>query len=69
MAFYRENIGGAQQVVRLAVGLAGAAAAFVWLQGTSAYLGIAAGLVFAATGFAGYCPMCAMAGIRRRERA
>jgi hypothetical protein len=68
MAFYRKNIGGAQQFVRLAVGLAGAAAVFAWLQGTLAYLGIAAGLVFAATGFVGYCPMCAMADIGRRER-
>jgi hypothetical protein len=68
MAFYKKNIGGAQQLVRLAVGLAGASAAFVWLQGALAYLGIAAGLVFATTGLVGHCPMCAMAGIGRRER-
>jgi hypothetical protein len=68
MAFYRRNIGGAQQIVRLAAGLGGAAAALVWLSGALAYAGIAAGLGFAATGLVGYCPMCSMAGIGRRKQ-
>ena len=38
MALYRKNIGGAQRIVRLAIGLAGAAA-LVWLPGAVAHVG------------------------------
>lgn len=67
MAFYRKNIGGAQQIVRIALGLAGSVAAWTLLSGAAAYFGLAAGLAFAITGFVGYCPMCAAVGIRHRE--
>lgn len=65
MAFYRKNIGGAQQVARIVVGLAAAAAAGTWLLPPWSYGAIAGGLMFAATGIVGFCPMCAAAGIGR----
>ncbi|MBL8569921.1 MAG: DUF2892 domain-containing protein [Phreatobacter sp.] len=70
MAFYRKNIGSAQQVVRIAAGLAVGPAALWYLGGAAGYAGLAGGLMFAATGIVGYCPMCAVAGIgSNRDRA
>jgi len=66
MAFYRKNIGGLHQAVRIALGAAVAAAAFVYLTGPAAWLVTLGGAGFALTGLVGYCPMCAMAGIGRR---
>jgi hypothetical protein len=63
MAFYRKNIGGLQQALRIAAGLAVVVAAFVYLTGAAAGLVALAGAGFALTGLVGYCPMCAMAGI------
>lgn len=63
MAFYRKNIGGVQQVMRLALGVAVAIAAFVYLTDLAAWLVAAGGAGFALTGVVGYCPMCAIAGI------
>lgn len=65
MAFYRKNIGGLQQMVRIALGVAVSVAAFVYLAGATAWLVALGGAGFALTGFVGYCPMCAMAGIGR----
>ena len=65
MAFYRKNIGGVHQAVRIAAGLAVAAAAFVYLAGATAWLVALGGAGFALTGLVGYCPMCAVAGIKR----
>ena len=67
MGFYRKNIGDAQQIVRLVVGIGGAAAAWLWLAAPFSYLGMAAGLAFAVTGLVGYCPACAVAGINTRK--
>jgi hypothetical protein len=64
MAFYRKNIGSVQQVARILVGIAAGGVAFWFLGGAAAYAGLAGGLMFAATGLVGYCPMCAIAGIR-----
>jgi len=69
MGSYRKNIGGGQQVIRGGIGLATGVAAFVFLSGPPAWLVAASGLVFALTGVVGYCPMCAVAGIGRRERS
>jgi hypothetical protein len=66
MAFYRKNIGGLHQVVRIALGVAVVAAAFIYLAGATAWLVAFGGAGFALTGLVGYCPMCAMAGIGRR---
>lgn len=65
MAFYRKNIGGLHQVVRIALGVAVVAAAFIYLAGATAWLVAFGGAGFALTGLVGYCPMCAMAGIGR----
>ncbi|MBR0776194.1 DUF2892 domain-containing protein [Bradyrhizobium diazoefficiens] len=67
MAFYRKNIGGLQQAVRIAAGIAVVVAAFAWFTGAAAGLIALAGAGFALTGVVGYCPMCAMAGIGRGE--
>jgi hypothetical protein len=63
MAFYRKNIGGLHHAVRIALGVAVAVAAFVYLTGAAAWLVALGGGGFALTGLVGYCPMCAMAGI------
>ena len=65
MAFYRKNIGGLHQAVRVAVGIVMAVAAPVYLTGAAAWLVTLGGAGFAVTGLVGYCPMCAMAGIGR----
>ncbi|MFK4498429.1 putative membrane protein [Bradyrhizobium japonicum] len=65
MAFYRKNIGGLHQAVRVALGIAVAIAAFVFLAGVTAWLVALGGAGFALTGLVGCCPMCAMAGIGR----
>lgn len=65
MAFYRKNIGGLHQAVRIALGVAVVVAAFVYLAGATAWLVALGGVGFALTGLVGYCPMCAMAGIGR----
>lgn len=65
MAFYRKNIGGLHQAVRVGVGIAMAVAALVYLTGATAWLVALGGAGFALTGLVGYCPMCAIAGIGR----
>ncbi len=67
MAFYRKNIGSLQQAMRVALGVAAAIAALVYLSGAAAWLVAAGGIGFALTGLVGYCPMCAMAGIGRGD--
>lgn len=67
MAFYRKNIRSAEQVVRIAAGLIAAVGALVYLSGWLAVLVVASGIVLALTGIVGYCPMCAVAGIDRRN--
>ncbi|RXG92821.1 DUF2892 domain-containing protein [Bradyrhizobium zhanjiangense] len=63
MGFYRKNIGGPHQAVRIVLGVAVAVAAFVYLVGTAAWLVALGGAGLAVTGLVGYCPMCAVAGI------
>lgn len=65
MAFYRKNIGGLHQAVRVAAGIAVAVMALVYLAGAAALLVALGGAGFALSGLVGYCPMCAMAGIGR----
>ncbi|WP_198964362.1 DUF2892 domain-containing protein [Bradyrhizobium sp. Y36] len=65
MAFYRKNIGGLHQMVRIALGVAVAIAAVVYLAGSTAWLVALGGAGFALTGLVGYCPMCAISGIGR----
>lgn len=65
MAFYRKNIGGLHQAVRVALGGVVAVAALVYLAGATAWLVAVGGAGFALTGLVGYCPMCAVTGIGR----
>ncbi|MCA1410443.1 DUF2892 domain-containing protein [Bradyrhizobium sp. NBAIM20] len=63
MGFYRKNIGGLHQAVRVVLGIAVAVVGVVYLAGATAWLVALGGAGFALTGLVGYCPMCAMAGI------
>lgn len=65
MSFYRKNIGGAQQLARLLVGIAAAVLAFLFLTGPLAWLVGASGLALVLTGVVGYCPACAAVGVGR----
>ena len=67
MVFYRKNIGGLHQTVRIALGVAVVVAAFIYLVGATAWLVALGGAGFGLTGLVGYCPMCAMAGIGRGD--
>jgi hypothetical protein len=67
MALYMKNIGGVQQIARVALGLAAAAAAVALLAPPISYLVAFAGLMLAATGFVGYCPMGAVIGVGSRR--
>ena len=69
MALYRKNIGSLHQAIRVALGIAAAIAAFVYLSGVAAWLVALGGLGFALSGLVGYCPMCAMAGVGRGDIA
>ncbi|HXP96657.1 MAG TPA: DUF2892 domain-containing protein [Telmatospirillum sp.] len=63
MGFYRKNIGGRHQIVRVGIGAAAAVAAMTLLAAPGNVLGAAAGLMVAVSGFIGYCPLFAIVGI------
>ncbi|RDL50321.1 hypothetical protein BLJAPNOD_01442 [Ensifer sp. M14] len=67
MAFYRKNIGTAQGIGRLALGILAATTSIQLLDTGLAIAGAALGVGFALTGIVGYCPMCAMAGIGKKR--
>jgi hypothetical protein len=67
MALYRKNIGSLHQAMRVALGIALAVAALIYLSSMVAWLVAAGGVGFALTGLVGWCPMCAMAGIGRGD--
>lgn len=69
MRFYRKNIGNAHQAARIILGIVVMIAAFVSLSSTFAWLTALGGLVFALSGLFGYCPICAVAGIARRDKS
>jgi hypothetical protein len=69
MAFYRNNIGRAQQVIRVVVGAAVVVLGLVMLPAPWGWLAAAAGIGMALTGFIGWCPACAVAGIGKRGRS
>ncbi|WP_234680646.1 YgaP family membrane protein [Bradyrhizobium monzae] len=65
MAFYRKNIGGLHQAVRVVAGIAVAIPALVYLTGAPTWPIALGGAGFQMTGLVGYCAMCAVAGIGR----
>ena len=67
MALYRKNIGGVQQAIRVAAGASIVALAALYLTGPLAWVAAIAGVVFAGSGLVGYCPMCAVAGIKMKQ--
>jgi Inner membrane protein YgaP-like, transmembrane domain len=63
MLYLKRNVPGWERFIRIAAGLAAAGLAYAYAQGTiGMWIGIAGGVMFAATGLVGYCPMCAVAG-------
>lgn len=62
--WYRKNVPATERVVRVALGVAVAGAA-TWVWGVGAgrtTLFVLSGVTLAATGFVGFCPMCALVG-------
>ena len=61
--FYAENLPGWERVVRTIGGIAMIGYGLAGLSGTTPGYALAgAGVVAIATGFFGFCPMCAMVG-------
>ena len=61
--FYRKNLPGWERAVRTIGGVAMIAYGLLGMAGTMAgYLIAGTGAVAIATGFFGFCPMCAMVG-------
>ncbi len=69
MAFYRNNIGRVQQVVRIVAGAAFVVIGPLMLAAPWNWLAAAAGIGMVLTGFIGWCPACAVAGIGKGERS
>lgn len=69
MAFYRNNIGRAQQVVRIVAGAVVVVLGLVMLAAPWDWLAAAAGIGMSFTGFIGWCPACAVAGIGKGGRS
>jgi len=63
--FYRKNLPGWERAVRAIGGVGMIAYGLIGMSGTTAgYVIAGAGVVTIATGFFGFCPMCAMVGRR-----
>ena len=63
--FYRKNMRGWEQIVRLLAGAAMVACGLIGLAGNPVgYFVAAVGVITALTGVIGYCPACAVAGRR-----
>ncbi|MDB5551150.1 MAG: hypothetical protein JWL86_1134 [Rhizobium sp.] len=61
--FYRKNVGGQEQVMRLVGGAAMLLSGLLLLPSQlTGYLIAAAGVMTMATGLVGFCPACAMLG-------
>ncbi len=61
--FYRKNIRGWEQLVRIVMGAAMMGYGLIGMSGTHAGYAVAAvGLMMGATGVFGFCPACAMVG-------
>jgi Inner membrane protein YgaP-like, transmembrane domain len=65
MMYIKTNLPGWERAIRIAMGVMVAGLAYLYApSAVMAWLGIAMGVMFAGTGFIGFCPMCAMVGRR-----
>lgn len=63
MLYFKRNLPGWERFARIAAGAAAAGLAFTFVPSPIAmWAGVAGGVMFAATGLVGFCPMCAMVG-------
>jgi hypothetical protein len=62
MLYLKTNLPGWERALRVALGVIVAVMAFQFALGN--WIGVGTGLMLAVTGFAGFCPMCAMVGRR-----
>jgi hypothetical protein len=67
-AFFSKNIPGWERVMRLAAGMA-VAVTGAFAGGPWAAVLIVTGVIFALTGFFGFCPLCAMVGRRLSSKS
>ncbi len=67
--FFQKNLPKWERALRLCIGLVIVIASFVMpIEPAIKWVAVAAGVVFACTGFIGFCPMCAMFG-RKLKRS
>jgi hypothetical protein len=67
-AFFLKNVPGWERLLRVAAGM-GAAVIGVFAAGPWAAVVIVTGVIFALTGFFGFCPLCAMVGRRLSSKS
>jgi tellurite resistance protein TehA-like permease len=68
-SFYVKNVPPLERALRIVIAVAGIAVALLTLSSPWNWAATASGLLFAVTGFVGYCPLCAMAGRRLDQRS
>lgn len=67
--FFQKNVPIWERALRLSIGVVAVIAAFaIPTEPTIKWIIAVAGIVFACTGFIGFCPMCALVG-RKLKRA
>jgi len=65
MMYFKTNLPGGERAIRIAMGIMVAGLAYLYAPSSMmAWVGIGMGVMFAGTGFIGFCPMCAMVGRR-----
>lgn len=65
MMYFKTNLPGWERVIRVAMGVVVAGIAYRFAPSALVnWVGIGMGAMLAATGFVGFCPMCAMVGRR-----
>ncbi|MDR3486622.1 MAG: DUF2892 domain-containing protein [Bradyrhizobium sp.] len=63
--YFKTNLPGWERAIRIAMGIMVAGLAYLYAPSPlMTWVGIAMGVMFAGTGFIGFCPMCAMVGRR-----
>ena len=68
MMYFKTNLPGWERATRIAMGVMVVGLAYLYAPTSFlTWVGIAMGVMFAGTGFIGFCPMCAMVGRRSIE--